>query len=317
MNFKKFQLVSTGFYLMTILIAFVVVLQTVSAEDSTSTNFKLRDPVTDIFGGRSTSTNFEQFNAGGQTVIGESASTNFKTQAGFLYFRPSGTATISAPASAALATKTVSTASQATTGTLDPVEVNSEKVGWSATITSTHITSIGPTIILSGTNSAVSFSGTYDGTLGILEPIGIYSVEITTAGAVGTAIFKWTDPLGVVTNNVTTAATVTLEKGVDVNFGAADYQVGEKWEVAVDVFLYGGLTVTPGAITVISGDTQVNAGSSEILTGAGSVSDPKSLMLANPDFGIGVYEQAENLDLTLKANSLNGNFEGTVTITIL
>lgn len=58
----------------------------VFAEDATSTNFILRDPIESIFGGNSTSTNFEQFNAGGQLFTGESTSTNFILRSGFLYF---------------------------------------------------------------------------------------------------------------------------------------------------------------------------------------------------------------------------------------
>jgi len=56
------------------------------AEDATSTNFTLRAPVIDDFGGRSTSTNFESFNAGSQMTTGESTSTNFIVRSGFLYF---------------------------------------------------------------------------------------------------------------------------------------------------------------------------------------------------------------------------------------
>ena len=58
----------------------------VFAEDATSTNFILRDPIESIFGGNSTSTNFEQFNAGGQLFTGESTSTSFILRSGFLYF---------------------------------------------------------------------------------------------------------------------------------------------------------------------------------------------------------------------------------------
>ena len=56
------------------------------AEDATSTNFILRDPINSTFGGNSTSTNFEQLNAGGQSFTGESSSTNFILRSGFLYF---------------------------------------------------------------------------------------------------------------------------------------------------------------------------------------------------------------------------------------
>lgn len=56
------------------------------ADDFTSTNFILRAPVIDDFGGRSTSGSFEQFNVGGQISAGESSSANFIVRSGFLYF---------------------------------------------------------------------------------------------------------------------------------------------------------------------------------------------------------------------------------------
>ncbi len=56
------------------------------ADDYSSSNFILRDPVITIEGGRSTSTNFEYFSSSGQTITGENTSTNFIHRAGFLYF---------------------------------------------------------------------------------------------------------------------------------------------------------------------------------------------------------------------------------------
>ncbi len=67
-------------------ISVLLPLMPIRAEDATSTNFILRAPILDDFGGRSTSTGFESFNAGGQISTGESTSTNFILRAGFLYF---------------------------------------------------------------------------------------------------------------------------------------------------------------------------------------------------------------------------------------
>lgn len=58
----------------------------VKAEDYSSPNFIIRDPVITIEGGRATSTSFEYFSSSGQTIIGESTSSSFIHRAGFLYF---------------------------------------------------------------------------------------------------------------------------------------------------------------------------------------------------------------------------------------
>ncbi len=58
----------------------------VRADDYSSPNFILRDPVITIEGGGSASTNFQYISSGGQTITGESTSTSFIHRAGFLYF---------------------------------------------------------------------------------------------------------------------------------------------------------------------------------------------------------------------------------------
>jgi len=62
------------------------------AEDYSSTNFILRDPVITIEGGRSTSAGFEYFSSSGQIAPGESTSAGFILRAGFLYFPASTSA---------------------------------------------------------------------------------------------------------------------------------------------------------------------------------------------------------------------------------
>ena len=68
------------------------------AEDYTSTNFILRDPVITIEGGRSTSTNFEYFSSSGQTATGENTSASFIERSGFLYFPVATSSVVSATA---------------------------------------------------------------------------------------------------------------------------------------------------------------------------------------------------------------------------
>lgn len=71
------------------------------AQDYTSSNFILRDPVITIEGGRATFTSFEYFSSTGQLNTAESTSTSFIEQPGFLYFTVATSPVISAtPANA-------------------------------------------------------------------------------------------------------------------------------------------------------------------------------------------------------------------------
>ena len=233
---------------------------------------------------------------------------------------------ITAPASATLTGKTVSITAQTSTGVIgdsDHANLVGVKVsddgtaGWSAVMTSTHFTTRATTKKLAGNNATVDFTGTYDGLDGVLAPNGTFKVEITTGGAVGTAVFKWWDPAGNLTSTVTTATSVVLSNGITVNFAAATYAVDDKWSAGVDVFPYTGLTVTPSAIYAESGSlTGVSAGSSEILSGTGAASNAKTIMTATAGNGTGTYWQDEDLSLSIHANSLSGDFTATATLTV-
>ena len=233
---------------------------------------------------------------------------------------------ITAPASATLTVKTVSVAAQTSTGVIGDsnnanligVKVSDDgTAGWTAVMTSTHFTTRATTKKLAGNNATVDFTGTYDGLDGVLDPNGTFKVEITTGGAVGVAIFQWTDPAGNVTPTITTAATVPLSNGITVTFAAATYAVGDSWSAGVDVFPYTGLTVTPSAIYAESGSlTGVSAGSSEILSGIGATSNAKIIMTATAGNGTGIYWQDEDLSLSIHANSLSGDFTATATLTV-
>ncbi len=226
--------------------------------------------------------------------------------------------TITSPSSTSLTDKSVSISAQTTTGTISGVEVSDDgNAGWVATIASTHFTRLADHKLLAGSNNTATFSGTYDVTYGILDPPGTYIVEIITEGSVGTSKFNWTAPDGIETENVNTASTVTLSKGISVNFGTATYVAGDKWSVAVDVFSYTGLTVTPGSITIVSGDTGVTAGTAEALTGVGETSDAKTIMTGEAGNSTGTYRQNESLELNIHADSSSGSFTATATLTVL
>ena len=233
---------------------------------------------------------------------------------------------ITAPASATLTSKTVSIAAQNSTGVIGDsdhantvgVKVNNdETAGWSAVMAVTNLTTRATERTLAGSNDTVTFTGTYDGLDGVLDPNGTFKVEITTGGDVGTAVFKWWDPAGTLTEDVTTASTVTLSNGISVNFASTTYAVGDSWSAGVDVFPYTSLTVTPSDIYNESGSLDgVSKGSSETLSGTGATSNAKTLMTATAGNGVGTYWQDEDLSLSIHANSLSGDFTATATITV-
>ncbi len=231
-----------------------------------------------------------------------------------------GSLSVGASASASLTGLTVSTSAQNATGTISNVSVTDTRgsgAGWSAVMASEHFTATSTVKLLAGSNSTVDFSGTYDGLDGVLDPNGTFEVEITTGGAVGVAVFKWTDPSGNELIGSSTASNVVLSNGVSVNFDAATYVLGDKWSTGVDTLLYTGLTVTPGSITATSGSlTGVSAGGAEALSGSGVTSDAKTLMTAAVNSGFGDYDQAPSLSLSVHANSLVGEFKADVTITV-
>jgi hypothetical protein len=185
--------------------------------------------------------------------------------------------------------------------------------GWSATMTATNLTTKGNVKKINGSNSTVNFTGTYDG----LRGMGAFTVEITTGGSVGVAMFKWTDPSGVETTNITTTSSVSLSNGISVTFAPATYVVGDKWSAGVEVFPYTGLTVSPSVIYAESGIlTGLSSGNEESLTGSGVTSDAKTIMFTTIGNGIGTYWQDLDLNLNIHSNPLSGNFNGIVTLTV-
>lgn len=78
-----------------------------------------------------------------------------------------------------------------------------------------------------GSTGVVTSSGTFTG-----AQSSRYLVEIQTAGALGTARFRWSKDNGTswMASNVLTAASVVLNSGISANFSAGNYAVGERWE---------------------------------------------------------------------------------------
>lgn len=300
------------------IIAIVILLPAISSARMTSENFLIDADSLDAGGGQSTSTNYVLNDAFGERVTGSGTSTNF-TELEFVASYLFRILSITAPSTATLTGQSVSTSAATSTGTIAGVEVTDDgTAGWSATMTSQHFTSTSTVKLLSGSNSTVTFTGRYDGLDGVLSPIGTFIVEITIGGAVGVAVFKWTDPLGNETTGITTGTNVALSNSITAQFGTATYAVGDRWSIGVDVFPYTGLQVTPGTITVVSGDTGgVTAGSIEYLSGSGTTSNAKTLMTGTSNNSTGTYQQNETLELQIHANSLQGNFIADAVLTII
>ena len=230
-----------------------------------------------------------------------------------------GALTINDPADASFAGKNVTDAAQDSAATISGLAIQDLRgtgAGWSATMTVTNLVTKSAVKKLAGNNSTVDFTGTYDG-LQAAKP-GTFIVEITTGGAVETAVFSWTDPDGAVTQNVTTAASVVLSNGISVTFGAATYVIGDKWSVGVDSLVYGSLTVTPSSITVVSG--QANSpdmkGSAGVMAGSAATSDAKAIMTATSNHGMGSYTIDIGLSQNIHAYPLSGSYSSTATLTV-
>lgn len=235
--------------------------------------------------------------------------------------------------SATFESKTVLATEQTTTtniGDTDPanttgIEVSDLRgtgVGWAATMTATNLVTQGTVVTLSGSNNTVGFTGVYNGVDAIFNTSGLYTVEITTGGAMGVALFTWTDPVGTTTPNVTTGVGVSLSNGISVYFDPATYVVGDKWSVAVDSLRYNydttkGLTVTPSAIHAVSGvTTGMTVGSATLLLGSGATSNAVTILTADTNSGMGDYFIDLGLSQTIHPNAYMGSYTSTVTLTV-
>ncbi len=287
------------------------------AEDFTSNSFIIRNPVISADGGWNSSDNFQSFDLSGQPVIEESTSNNFKNQSGFGYIQDP-IFTLTAPNNTSYTAIPISTATQITTATLNSINViNTRGVAaeWAITINVTNMTQRGASTKIFGDNDTVNFTGAYTG---ITAPhtYGKYTAEITTSGQVGTAIFKWTDPAGTETTGVSTASSVILNNGITINFNPSAYAVSDKWILRVDSLSYTNLTLTPGSITTNFGDSNITPGSSGTFSGIGITSNARTLLSATAGNGEGSYTQIPGLSQSVHANTLNGTFQGTITLTV-
>jgi hypothetical protein len=307
----------TTLFLLSLTLNFIL-FKIIKAEDLSSNNFIIRGPNFSSGGGWSNSDNFKSFVVFGQTLTGDSTSANFESQIGFGNIHDS-VFSLSSPSSASFESLNISPQTQNSSASIPSVTVTNTRgtdTAWSLSMTVTNLTKKGSSYLLAGSNNTVTFSGNYTGVNAPTTSAGRYVAEVTSSGAVGSAIFKWTDPNGTLTTGITTAASVALNSGVYVNFGSANYNSGDKWSLVVDKLSYNNLTLTPGSIGINFGDDNISAGSSGVFSGSGITSDPRTLINANANTGEGQYVQEEVLSQSVHGGTLEGNFSGTVTLTL-
>ena len=245
-----------------------------------------------------------------------------------------GTLSVTSPTSATFGGGSVSTTSQSADAAVigDATHTNTTGIrvldergsgaGWSCIMTVTNLNIRKDAVTLAGANSTVTFSGTYDGVLGVQTTYKVFRVKITLLGAVGTAQYSWykpgndgTTPDG--TAVVTSADATLLSNGVYVAFAAATYAVDDEWSVLVDVLPYTGLTITPSVIHAASGvTTGITAGSEVTVSGSTATSDNETVMTAAQNYGLGDYYIDVDLSQVIHINALVGEYTSLATITV-
>ena len=236
-----------------------------------------------------------------------------------------GALSVTASTTLAFTAVTVSSTNQTTTATstaIAPVDTRGSGAGYSVTNTTTNLTFNGSTSTMAGSNNTVNFIGAYTGTPSSTgsQGQGVYTIEITTGGTVGTAVFKWTNAASSTTTGVTTSSTVSLDGGISSTFASATYVVGDKWRLNVSSQPYIGLTETPTNLVGVNGSLigEVTLGASGAFTGAATstTSNARTLLTSAFGFGLGSYTFDIGFSLTVLKNSLSGAHTGTLTITV-
>ena len=225
-----------------------------------------------------------------------------------------GTLNISSQSSESMTAVTVNaTTTQTTTGSLGTVTVTDDRgsgVGWSCTATSTDFYYINQAVKTSGSNSTVTSGGTYN-----TSAEGTYTITITTAGAVGTAVFS-VSGLESATNQTTGSNVAIGTHGVTATFATATYAIGDSWTIRVDTIPITNLQVAPGSLTTISGSsTNVTAGSTISFA---NETTPITLLSASTagGYGMGSYSVTPSLTLTIPAATYSDSYTATVTETV-
>jgi hypothetical protein len=235
-----------------------------------------------------------------------------------------GSLSISSDASVTLTGRTVTTSNQTSTGTVAVTasDLRGSGAGFTASVTATNINYTGSTVSTSGSTptARMGFSGSYNGVVAPLNSNGggRFRTEITTAGALdGTCKFKWLDPAGSLTSNVSCAATVSLSSGITATFTGSQ-TLGDAVSLIVGSHTYTENTATPASLAAVNtaDTTGVALGSGSVFSGSGATSSANSALVAEAGAGLGSYTFNIGLSQTVRKNSVAGAHAGTLTLTI-
>lgn len=179
--------------------------------------------------------------------------------------------------------------------------------GWSLTATTTPFSNVATPVQTVGSIGSIVTGGSYTGT-----SAGTYTVTIATGGVLGVATYT-VSGLETQAATATGVATALGTRGVTTTFAAATYVSGEQWTIAVNIIPASNISVTPSAVTAVSGSTTgVTAGSPYSFT---TGSDPATIMSSTVGNGLGVYTNTPTLNLAIPAGTKAGSYVATVTET--
>lgn len=204
-------------------------------------------------------------------------------------------------------------------GSLGLMTVSDDRAGspgWTLVGAANHMTTIRPSMRLTGSAGGVTSVGVYDGMLGVQNPAATYTITINLGGSVGTATFNVSGAETM--SNVVTGSFVAIgTKGVRADFDVGNYSVGDQWMIIVDNLPYTDMTITPGSITVNSGSsTGVSTGSSGAFSGTGSLSNNKTLLQATGGNGTGSYSITPSLSVNVHDGPMAGTYTGDIIFTV-
>ena len=239
-----------------------------------------------------------------------------------------GALSVGSPAEVPFTAVAVTTADQAISlpgvglDDINPIDTRGTLVGFTVTATLKNIIKQLADLDVSGdavATDGVNFSGTYNcvnthATNGASR----YRVEVTGAGAVGVAEFKWLSPADVETVGVVTSgAGNLLDSAITVNWNAVAPTVGDVFAKRIGCGVkYTSITHTPASLASNSGSLSgLSIAGAVAFAGAGATSDADTIFTAEAGSGGGDFKFDMNLDGTFRKNGLVGLHSGTMTFT--
>ena len=207
--------------------------------------------------------------------------------------------------------------------------------GWNTTLTTSNL---GINFNAMSTSSLSTFKRVFVGTgTGITSVTGIFNGLNCRSGYSGTGQIscgKLSIHIDIAAGGTPIQATVTLPdlstvqlslisnvltlNGISILIDGGDSAVDDVYTLQLDSFPYTELTYTPANLVGIDGadTTSVTLGSSGVFAGSGVISDAKTVLIADVNFGLGAYTTDDSVSWNLHANSLAAPYAAVLTYTI-